>query len=434
MTWIGHRARSFFVVATIAVGAAISPARPSLAAVLQVPSTYATIGQAITAAAPGDTIVVAAGTYSPSVNGETFPISIGKNDLLLLGAGASASILDAEQTAGVIRHTATSGGRVTGFTITGGWTSAGAGVRVLSGNVEIDNNLVRANAAMFRGSGIFAGGAGTAPWIHHNVVWECFDTDVKAAGDPHGIQIVEGSTALVEHNLVGRGDSNSLLYDTGAAPIIRHNIFFENGIDGLRGRGICAFGDSTAVIAHNLFHGNVLADLLVAGAGDVTAAEANDIDPDDGIYGNVSGDPLFVNADALDFHLMFGSPAIDAGDPNLPFDPDGTIADIGPYFFPQGASEGPAVAGGSAFGLRPNAPNPFSRTTQLHFDVPRDAPARLTITDVTGRIVRRFSVLGETAASWDGRDGSGRVMNSGVYFVRLTAPGVDDTRKVTLVR
>jgi hypothetical protein len=45
--------------------------------------------------------------------------------------------------------------------------------------------------------------------------------------------------------------------------------------------------------------------------------------------GNFDADPLFANAAAGDFHLTFGSPCIDAGDPASPPDPDGTRADMG---------------------------------------------------------------------------------------------------------
>src|SRR5205085_11330617 len=49
--------------------------------------------------------------------------------------------------------------------------------------------------------------------------------------------------------------------------------------------------------------------------------------------GNITADPLFVNPAAHDYHLQFGSPAIDTGDPASPFDPDGTRTDMGysPY-------------------------------------------------------------------------------------------------------
>lgn len=40
----------------------------------------------------------------------------------------------------------------------------------------------------------------------------------------------------------------------------------------------------------------------------------------------------------------------------------------------------------------------------------------------------------EHTARWDGMDGEGRPVASGVYFVRLTANGVTQSRKITLVK
>lgn len=54
--------------------------------------------------------------------------------------------------------------------------------------------------------------------------------------------------------------------------------------------------------------------------------------------GNISMDPLFRNPAQYDFTLQPGSPAIDAGDPGGLRDPDGTIADIGAFWYEQQTS------------------------------------------------------------------------------------------------
>jgi hypothetical protein len=50
---------------------------------------------------------------------------------------------------------------------------------------------------------------------------------------------------------------------------------------------------------------------------------------------------MFVNPGGGNFQLQAGSPCIDAGDPTSPLDPDGTIADMGAFYYDQSTS--PAV-------------------------------------------------------------------------------------------
>lgn len=51
---------------------------------------------------------------------------------------------------------------------------------------------------------------------------------------------------------------------------------------------------------------------------------------------NIFEDPLFVDAGIHDFHLQANSPCINAGDPGSPLDPDGSVADIGAFYFNTG--------------------------------------------------------------------------------------------------
>ena len=51
--------------------------------------------------------------------------------------------------------------------------------------------------------------------------------------------------------------------------------------------------------------------------------------------GNLDQNPLFVNPGTGDFHIQWGSPAIDGGDPASPSDPDGTSADMGALYYDQ---------------------------------------------------------------------------------------------------
>lgn len=59
--------------------------------------------------------------------------------------------------------------------------------------------------------------------------------------------------------------------------------------------------------------------------------------------GNISLDPLFLGADHGDFHLTALSPCIDAGNPLLPLDPDGSRADMGAFPYDPNYCPGPFI-------------------------------------------------------------------------------------------
>jgi len=81
------------------------------------------------------------------------------------------------------------------------------------------------------------------------------------------------------------------------------------------------------------------------------------------------------------------------------------------------------------FALRPARPNPFGESTSISFTVPdAGGVVDITIYDVVGRKVRELACgewmdAGDCAAVWDGLDGSGQRVASGVYLVRLDIDG-----------
>ncbi len=83
-------------------------------------------------------------------------------------------------------------------------------------------------------------------------------------------------------------------------------------------------------------------------------------------------------------------------------------------------------------------PNPFGDGTTIEFEVARAMEVRLSVFDVGGRqvrVLREGSVpAGRHAVGWDGRDSGGRAVSAGVYFVRLTGDGLEQTEKVTVAR
>ena len=88
--------------------------------------------------------------------------------------------------------------------------------------------------------------------------------------------------------------------------------------------------------------------------------------------------------------------------------------------------------------LHQNYPNPFNPTTTISVTIPEQTHISLSIVDVRGRIVR--TLINEVVAKgpkeihWDGRDGRGDLVSSGVYFYRLVAGDEVLTRKMAVLK
>ena len=92
----------------------------------------------------------------------------------------------------------------------------------------------------------------------------------------------------------------------------------------------------------------------------------------------------------------------------------------------------------SVTGLRSIYPNPFNPTTRIAFDVSARSSVHVAIYDVSGRSVAvlldREMAPGRYEVSWNGRTTAGRTAASGVYFCRLRAAGLVETKKMVLLR
>jgi hypothetical protein len=88
-------------------------------------------------------------------------------------------------------------------------------------------------------------------------------------------------------------------------------------------------------------------------------------------------------------------------------------------------------------GLASAYPNPFTVTTHIGFTLPRAGHADVVVFDVAGRAVKHLVSqdlpAGTHSAIWDGSDDQGRKVTSGVFFYRLTGPGVNESKRMVRV-
>jgi flagellar hook assembly protein FlgD len=90
----------------------------------------------------------------------------------------------------------------------------------------------------------------------------------------------------------------------------------------------------------------------------------------------------------------------------------------------------------SRIALGPAIPNPFNPSTTLSFNISIPGPVLISVHDLNGRRIRVLldenRQSGSHQVTWDGRDGSGRTVASGTYFVRLSSGGASSVAKVVL--
>ena len=93
--------------------------------------------------------------------------------------------------------------------------------------------------------------------------------------------------------------------------------------------------------------------------------------------------------------------------------------------------------------LLANYPNPFNPETWIPYRLAEDAFVTLTIYDEAGHVVRTLDVGHRIAAAyenrskaiyWDGRNGLGETVASGVYFYHLSAGTFSATRKMLILK
>lgn len=147
--------------------------------------------------------------------------------------------------------------------------------------------------------------------------------------------------------------------------------------------------------------------------------------------GNFTAHPFFCDLDAGEWTLAANSPCLPlANDCHELIGARGLACSL-PVGVPE---EFPALA------MQLNAfPNPFNPSTEIRFTLLEAGPVNLAVFDIAGRRVRSLypgTILeaGEHLAVWDGRDDRGIALSSGLYFLSLQAATHHLNRKLVLLK
>ena len=91
-----------------------------------------------------------------------------------------------------------------------------------------------------------------------------------------------------------------------------------------------------------------------------------------------------------------------------------------------------------SFELGQNYPNPFNPNTVIPYSLTANTVVEIAVYDLAGQLVRELTQgiqqAGFYEIQWDGRDKAGRDTASGVYSIRMQAGGLNQVRKMLLLR
>ena len=176
------------------------------------------------------------------------------------------------------------------------------------------------------------------------------------------------------------------------------------------------------------------------------------------LEGNIDEDPLFFGTPEQPYLLSPLSPCIDTGTPDttglyLPpwdllhneriWDGDGNgvaIIDMGCYEFgapPVVCIEYPIIEIIDEINLS-NYPNPFNPETKIVFNLPEECNVKLEIYNIKGQKVKTlldcYMSPGRSEMIWNGKDGNGKLVSSGIYFYKLKAGDYREVKKMVLLK
>jgi hypothetical protein len=111
---------------------------------------------------------------------------------------------------------------------------------------------------------------------------------------------------------------------------------------------------------------------------------------------------------------------------------------VPPGSVPEEPTAKPVVALPETYALYQNYPNPFNATTSIRYALPEDGRVSLKIFNILGQrvvtLVNERQPVGNYVVSWDGTNGSGSEVSSGIYFIRMEAGDFSRARKIVLLR
>ena len=233
---------------------------------------------------------------------------------------------------------------ISGNTMRGNTAGYGGGIHCRNGaNPTIISNIITGNTINNNGGGIYC--ESSPDTIMFNEI--SLNT---ASGNGGGIYCSSAPDTIMFNEISRNTATNSGggIYMLNISPTLDRNTIVDN-ISTSGGALYC--NNSLPVVMNCIMWGNS-PDQIYQVSGSNVQATFCDIEQIWPGIGNIRANPLFADPVNGDYHLTWAnfpdpdstrSPCIDAGSPMSPPDPDSTIADMGCYYFDQGAIPRPTI-------------------------------------------------------------------------------------------
>jgi len=238
-------------------------------------------------------------------------------------------------------------------TISNNTAISGGGIYLFTSNSNVHHSIITGNRAENRGGG----GIFIDHTIFRNQIYEpsiewCIISDNSAATVGGGIHLVKATMPIYNCGIFSNssefGAAISIKGDRTNQPDVQIEECTISGniADSLGGTIFLEYDSYLSINSTILWNDDtpeivfsedrpanrvsVRYSDLDGGEDDIETNNNGEVDWQEG---NIEGYPNFVNPDNEDYHLTEESPCINAGDPDLPEDPDNTRADMGVFYF-----------------------------------------------------------------------------------------------------